>query len=304
MTMKMRSFKFYFEEACDSLIKNKLMAFASAVTIASCIFILTISFCIAQNINYALEQLNEFIGLSVIIDDNLPTDKINDLYEKILSIPYVNEVKFISSSEAFADFSLTLEGEEAEILNGLQDDNPLPCSFDITLKDNRFYGATIKILEEMKDDGVANVKQAKKETDILISISKIIRIISAVIIISLSINSIIIIMNTIKLAVNARKDEISIMKYIGATNWFIRWPFIIEGIIIGFIGSFFPLIISWPGYSKLVSVIYNRFPAIKNFFDFKSSFAIFSELLPLAILLGVSIGIIGSFTSVRKYLDV
>ncbi len=303
MTMKMRSFKFYFEEACDSLIKNKLMAFASAVTVASCIFILTISFCIAQNINYALEQLNESIGLSVIVTDNLPSDKINALYEKILSVPYVNEVKFISSSEALTELSLTLE-DSSEILNGLQDDNPLPCSFDITLKDNKFYGATIKILEEMKDDGVANVKHAKDETDVLISISKIIRIISAIIIISLGIISIIIIMNTIKLAVNARKDEISIMKYIGATNWFIRWPFIIEGMIIGFIGSFFPLIISWPGYSKLVSVIYNRFPAIKNFFDFKSSFAIFSELLPLAILLGVSIGIIGSFTSVRKYLDV
>ncbi len=303
MTMKMRSFKFYFEEACDSLIKNKLMAFASAVTVASCIFILTISFCIAQNINYALEQLNESIGLSVIVTDNLPADKINALYEKILSVPYVNEVKFISSSEALTELSLTLE-DSSEILNGLQDDNPLPCSFDITLKDNRFYGATIKILEEMKEDGVANVKHAKDETDVLISISKIIRIISAIIIISLGIISIIIIMNTIKLAVNARKDEISIMKYIGATNWFIRWPFIIEGMIIGFIGSFFPLIISWPGYSKLVSVIYNRFPAIKNFFDFKSSFAIFFKLLPLAILLGVSIGIIGSFTSVRKYLDV
>ena len=301
--MKMRSFKFYFDEAFDSLIKNKLMAFASTITVASCIFILSISFCIAKNINYALVQLNEAIGLSVIISDDLPTDKVNSLYEKILNIPYVNEVKFISSDEALKELSLTLE-DSAQILNGFKDDNPLPRSFDITLKDNRFYSNAIESLETLKPDGISNIKHAQEETNILLSFSKIVRVISAVIIFSLAIISIIIIMNTIKLAVNNRKDEISIMKYIGATNWFIRWPFIIEGVIIGFVGSLIPVLISWPCYDKLVFIIYERIPVIKKLFEFEPGIFIFSELMPIALCLGVMIGVVGSFSSVRKYLNV
>lgn len=301
--MKMRSFKFYFNEAFNSLIKNKLMAFASTVTVASCIFILSVSFCIAQNINYALVQLNESIGLSVIISNDLPADKVNTLYEKILGISYVNEVKFISAEDALKELSLTLE-DSSEILNGLKDDNPLPRSFDITLKDNKYYSNAIQTLEKLKADGIANIKHVQEETNILLSISKIIHIISAVIILSLAIISIIIIMNTIKLAVNSRKDEISIMKYIGATNWFIRWPFIIEGLIIGFIGSLIPILISWPCYDKVISIIYEHLPVIKKLFEFQSGLVIFSELAPIALALGIFIGIIGSFSSVRKYLNV
>ncbi len=303
MIMKMRSFKFYLDEAFDSLIKNKLMAFASAITVASCIFILSISFCIAKNINYALVQLNDAIGLSVIISDNLSSEKINTLYEKISSIPYVSEVKFVSAEEALEELSLTLE-DSAQILKGLKDDNPLPRSFDITLKDNRFYSDAIESLENLKSDGIANIKHAQEETNILLSISRIIHVVSAVIILSLALISVIIIMNTIKLAVNSRKDEISIMKYIGATNWFIRWPFIIEGMIIGFIGSLIPILISWPCYDKLVVIIYEKIPVIKKLFEFEPGIFIFSELAPIALALGVMIGIIGSFSSVRKYLNV
>lgn len=303
MIMKMRSFKFYLGEAFDSLIKNKLMAFASTITVASCIFILSISFCIAKNINYALVQLNDAIGLSVIVSDDLPAEKVNVLYEKIVDIPYVNEVKFVSSEDALKELSLTLE-DSAQILNGFKDDNPLPRSFDITLKDNKFYSDVIKSLEKLKSDGIANIKHAQEETNILLSLSKIIRVISAVVVLALALISVIIIINTIKLAVNSRKDEISIMKYIGATNWFIRWPFIIEGMIIGFVGAIIPIAISWPSYDKLVMIICDKIPVIKKLFDFEPGIVIFSELIPLALGLGVMIGIIGSFSSVRKYLNV
>ena len=159
-------------------------------------------------------------------------------------------------------------------------------------------------MENLKSDGIANIKHAQEETNILLSISRIIHVVSAVIILSLALISVIIIMNTIKLAVNSRKDEISIMKYIGATNWFIRWPFIIEGMIIGFIGSLIPILISWPCYDKLVVIIYEKIPVIKKLFEFEPGIFIFSELAPIALALGVMIGIIGSFSSVRKYLNV
>ena len=215
--MKIRSIKFYFQEAFDSLIKNKLMAFASTVTVASCILILTVSFCVAQNINFALEQVNNSVGLSVIVADDLPSDKVNSLYEKILTLPYVDEAKFISADDALEQLSHTLE-DSAEMLAGLKDDNPLPRSFDITLKDNNFYENAINDLEKMKPDGVFKIRNALDETKILLRISRIIRIISAAIVFTLALISVVIIMNTIKLAVNSRREEISIMKYIGATN--------------------------------------------------------------------------------------
>lgn len=301
--MKLRSLKFYFREAINNLSKNKLMAFASIVTVMSCILIFAISFCVVENINFALEKINHAIGLSVIIKDDLPNEKINNLKSKISDLIYVSEVNFVSSEQALENFMTTFE-DSKEILAGLKDDNPLPRSFDVKLKDNKFYSDAIKACEALKNDGVEKVKHALEETSALLSVSKILHISSAIMISLFGLISIVIIINTIRLAVNSRREEIIIMKYIGATNWFIRWPFIIEGMIIGFTGSIIPVLICWPCYIKLVDFIYGKMDFMKKIFEFKSSIMIFSELIPIALSLGLFIGIVGSFSSVKKYLDV
>lgn len=303
MIMKLRSLKFYFKEAFNNLSRNKLMAFASVITVMSCILIFSVSFYFVENINFALEKINSAIGLSVIIKDDLPDEKVDMLKKKISELVYVKKIDFVSSEQALKNFMETFE-DSKEILAGLKEDNPLPRSFDILLLDNKFYEDAIKACENLKDDGVEKVKHALAETNVLMSISKILHIVSAVMIFLLGIISIVIIINTIRLAVNSRREEIIIMKYIGATNWFIRWPFIIEGMIIGFVGSVIPVLICWPCYEKIIEFIYIKMSFMKKIFEFKSGLIIFSELLPIALSLGLFIGIVGSVSSVKKYLDV
>jgi len=299
----MRSFKFYISEALDNLIKNKLMSFASSITIASCIFILVISFCISKNISLGLEELNNSIGLCVIISDDMSNQEIDLLYKKICEINYISQVKFISKQDALKNFTQSLDQGE-ELLANLEQDNPLPSSFDIKLKDNNFYSQVISNLEKLNSYGIKKIKHASNETNILLSVSKAVNIISLVIIFILGLIAFVIIINTIKLAVNNRKDEISIMRYVGATNYFICWPFIIEGIIIGLIGAIISVSIGWLCYERVVLIIYKNFPVLKNMFKFASGLEIFISLTPIALSLGILVGMLASIYSLKKYLKV
>jgi cell division transport system permease protein len=300
-----RNLGLYLSEAFDNLVKNKLMALASSITVASCVFILIISFCVSINIKYTLNQFNNSIGISAMISDDLETDQINYLYDSISELDYVYEVKFISKDEALKDFERTLGMTESKkILEGFEKDNPLPRSFDIKLKDSNFYSQAISDLEKLQSNGIDNVRHAKHEVDVLLITKKVIYIISLIIMISLALNSIIIIMNTIKLAVHNRKDEICIMKYIGATNWFICWPFIIEGAVIGIVGSVVPIIISWLCYEKFIEIILECFPEITKLLSFESNNVIFYKVSPYALCLGIGIGVFGSMISLRKHLYV
>ena len=141
-------------------------------------------------------------------------------------------------------------------------------------------------------------------TNILINVGNAVRIIGMLIIIALSVISVVIIMNTIKLAVYIRKTEIGIMKFVGATDWFIRWPFVIEGMLIGFIGSVIPAGFTMIGYNAIINKIFEVFPIIKQLIEFKPSGEIFVNVFPIAIIVGVFIGTFGSVASVRKYLKV
>ncbi|MDR1150151.1 MAG: permease-like cell division protein FtsX [Clostridiales bacterium] len=301
--MRISSLKFYLFEAFDNLIKNKLMAFASIAIVSSSILVFSISFYLARNINYILTQFNNSIGLSVILNDDLNENDISKLYDKISKIRYISNVKFISGKNGLKKFLEEYENAH-ELLEEIENDKILPDSFDIDLKDNRYYGIVIDKLENLKIYGVERVKHARDEIDMLMSIRKVIKITSTVIILILSLISVLIVINTIQLAVNLRREEIKIMKYIGATNWFIRWPFIIEGIIIGLTGSIIPVLITWPCYSKLIIEINNKYPTLKNIFEFMPGIIIFSALMPIAICLGIFIGIIASAFCIKKYLNV
>lgn len=305
--MKLRSIKYYFEEAFKSIFRNSLMSFTSILTVSSCILILVFSYCIAINIDYGLEQLENTVGISVYIDDSLSIDERNALYEKITALDNVDEEKtrFISKSEGLQEM-IERYGENADILEGLEDDNPIRDSFSIALIHSREQGSVISALEEMKEngEGIVKIRQAQEIINKLVIINNIIRGISVVIALVLGLLSIIIIMNTIKLTVNNRKNEIGIMKYVGATDWFIKWPFIIEGIIIGIVGAFIPAIISAVLYSNVIDMLTSNMVITDSIFRFRTAAEIFPTLVPIMVVLGLLIGAIGSLLSMRKYLDV
>jgi len=301
--MRISSLKYYIEEALIGLFRNRLMSLASIITVASCMMIVSISFCIAANIDYILNQIESKTQISAFIEDDLTSIQINALLSKIADIPNISNVKYVSKEEALQELAKNL-GEDNAILAGLEKDNPLPRSAVIRIDDPTKHRAVVNQLAELRSDGVFEVRHEIELIDALTAINTGLRIISTIIILGFLIISIILIMNTIKLTVNARRVEINIMKYIGATDWFIRWPFVIEGILIGILGSILPLAFSWVTYANAIDYMMSNYLMLQGSINFRTSGTIFSFLIPFILTLGILIGVIGSMSSIKRHMQV
>jgi len=340
MIMKITTIKYHLKQGISAIMKNRLMSFISIATVAACAFILIITLCIVINLDYILEQIETTIGISVFIGDSVDNNQIYYLKNKILKIEHVKEVKYLSKEDALKWAKDTWG--ESSILEGLEIDNPFPRSFDITLDNVRYQKSVIKSLEKLQTDfenmlikgifenpagqqpvqkdnedetidienknyefkGIEKIRHAQRESEMLVTINTALRVVGLTLVIIMAVIAISIIMNTIKLTVFIRKNEINIMKYIGATDWFIRWPFIIEGITIGLIGALIPSIVCWVGYNKSIEFINEKIAVIQQFANFKESGEIFLTVMPVTLFVGALIGAFGSITSIRRHLNV
>ena len=299
--MKFRSIKYFFSEAFSGVIRNRLMSVASIGTVAACIFMIIISYCALTNVNYMLTQIEESIGISIFLEDDADADTVLALNDQLVTMEYVDSVRYISSEEALDEMKQSWDAED--ILSGFDEtNNPLTGSFEVNLTDISHQSEVVEKIEQL--DGVRKIRSSETETAFLVKLSHFLRIFGGVLILALAAISVVIITNTIKLSVFTRRTEISIMKYVGATDWFIRWPFIIEGIIIGIVGASIPIIIAWPLYNKLISIIYEQIPMIHSIVSFRFGIDIFSILLPVALIFGALLGVLGSNISLRKHLNV
>jgi cell division transport system permease protein len=299
--MKFSSVKYYIHEGFTGLFKNSLMTVASIATVAACIFIVAVSCCLLANMRSMMTQIEKNIGISVFLEDKLSPESITMISEQMKRIPHVSSVTYISPDDALEE--LKKEWNADEVLSGFDNNNnPLSSSFEISIDNIEYQKDVISEIKQI--DGVRNIRNAQNETDILLKLNKVISIVGLLSMLILAAISVVIITNTIKISVYTRKTEINIMKYVGATDWFIRWPFIVEGVLIGIIGALVPLIISWPLYDKCISLIYVHLPFIGNIAHFLSGYTIFSVLIPLCILAGILLGVIGSVTSIHKHLNV
>ena len=299
--MKPSTIKYFFRESFSGLKKNMLMTMASMVAVAACISILSFSYCVGSNLQYMLDQMEDSIGISVFLQGELTGEEIEKMKEEIGQIDHVEGVEYISPADALDDLKQDW-GAEEDIFIGLdEENNPLSHSFQISLDKIENQNGVLTALENV--DGIDNVRHGQTETELLMKANKIFSIASGIIMVLLGIISIMIIMNTIRISVVNRRIEINIMKYVGATDWFIRWPFIIEGIIIGLIGAVVPLVIGFPIYAKITSAIFEYLPMI-TFIQFKLTGDVFGFLFPFGILFGIALGVIGSVTSIRKHLRV
>jgi cell division transport system permease protein len=277
------------------------MTIASVITLAGCLFIVSISYCIASNIDYLLFQMESLLSITVYISQDSSSEDVNNLVKLIRDIPHVSNVEYISSEDALAQFRENL-GDSSHILDGLESDNPLPRSFVLDIETLGYWDYVVNRLDELKGEGIDTIKHGKQAVNILITINNVLRVICVIIIAGLGIISIVIIFNTIKLAVNSRKTEINIMKYVGATDAFIRWPFIIEGMIIGVLGAMVPTFLIHTVYTPAIELVKNSLSILD--FDFRTRAYIFTILIPLLGILGVFIGVLGSVTSIRQHLNV
>ncbi|MCI8342067.1 MAG: ABC transporter permease [Firmicutes bacterium] len=299
--MRPSSIRYYFKEGFTGLLKNRLMTMASIATVAACILIVSISVCLITNLTSILNQLEDTIGIAVFLDDELTSSDINRISTDLNNIEHVTNVTYISPDEALGEL---IDDWGAEgILDGFEgENNPLSHSFEISVDSIENQAQVLSDINNV--NGIRKVRHAQTETQMLLDLNKVLGIVGIVIISILAVVSVVIIMNTIKISVYTRRTEISIMKFVGATDWFIRWPFIIEGILIGLIGAAIPMLITWPLYGKVAVVLMDYFPIIQNVVTFVDANVIFSKLIPVSLVGGCVLGVFGSVSSIRKYLMV
>ncbi|MFI3174429.1 MAG: permease-like cell division protein FtsX [Bacillota bacterium] len=299
--MKPSTIKYFIREGFGNVQKNLLMTVASVVAVAACISMLAFSYSVAVNLNSVLKQMEDAIGISVFMEGEPTSTDIEILKKAIENIDNVTSVAYISPSDAL-DALKADWGADEDIFEGLdKNNNPLSHSLQVSINDIRNQGGVLGALEKLS--GIENIRHGQTETEFIMKVSQIFNFASIIVMVVLCGISVMIIMNTIRISVANRRVEINIMKYVGATDWFIRWPFILEGVVIGFIGSTIPILLGIPMYSQIVSVIYQAIP-ISDMVKFQTAGEIYIYFAPIAIAFGVALGTVGSVSSIRKHLQV
>lgn len=290
--MKLRTIKYFFRESFTSLIRNRWMSLASIGAVASALIILGSFLLLSVNFDYILKDVESQVEITAYLEDSVNEADITKLNNGIAAIEGVKEIKFISKEEAIEEFK---EQVGREILEGIE--NPLPNSFRIKVNDPHEVAAIAEKIQRFA--GIDEVKYGKGIVEKLFNIIHWVRIIGMVIMAVFAAVSIFIISNTIRLTVFARRREINIMKYIGATDWFVRWPFLIEGMVLGLIGSSLAIGILAVAYNYLYIAVKINIPMIallpiEQFYDYALGF----------LGIGMLIGAFGSSFSIKRFLNV
>ena len=302
MTMRSSTIRYFLKEGFSGLKKNLLMTVASIIAVAACISIMSFSYCVVSNLQYMLDQMEDSIGISVFLKGDLTSEDIENMKTTISGLDHVTNVTYISPADAL-DQLKEQWGADEDIFIGLDDtNNPLSHSFQVELDQIESQDAVLAELQKI--EGVDKVEYGQSLSEMLMSVSNVFQVAGILVMLVLGVISVMIIINTIRISVMNRRVEINIMKYVGATDWFIRWPFIIEGIIIGLIGAILPMLVGMPMYGKTVSLFYNHIPFVENFVRFRVVGDVFSFVLPAALIFGILLGVVGSVTSIRKHLQV
>ncbi len=287
--------------------RNKMFSIASIATMSACIFMFGLFFSILMNFNYILKNIETNVGITVFFNEGLDQASIDIIGQEISNQSTVKECNYVSADEAWASFSERyFEGNE-DAAEGFKNNNDNP------LANSAHYEVYADKIEDQNDlveyiktiDGVRKVEQSQQASSTLTAVNRLITTISLVIIAILLAVSIFLISNTVSMGITIRREEIAIMKYIGATNTFVRMPFILEGVIIGIIGAIIPLTILYFLYQKAVEAILAKFSVLANFVNgLLPVNNVFVWLLPIGIILGIGIGFIGSMFTIRKHLRV
>ena len=245
------SIRYFWSEALKSLFRNRFMTIASILTVTLSMFILGMFLCVVFNIDHAATYLESQVEMSIYLKEDLTTPQVMEVGKHLKALPGVESVSFVNKDEALAQFKEQL-GEQAGILEAVNG-NPLPASYSLSFDTPTHLKQAAVIVSEYK--AVESVQYGQDIIEQLYKVAQFIRIAGAVIIVFLAGAELFIISNTIRLTVFARRREIQIMKYVGATNGFIRWPFIYEGVVIGIIGSGIASIFIWEGYQLVLAKI-------------------------------------------------
>lgn len=298
--LRLSKIRYSLSQAKKNVIRNGLMSVASLFTITCCLLILGLFTIITLNVNSMTEQIKDQCEIQLFINIGTSDERITELGDEILADENVKEISLYTREEMY-EYAMNdiFEGREGLMDTYTEEDNPFSDSYKITLRDITKTQETAQKLEQLND--VEHVENKQDVTNMVISISRAVRNVSIVIMLILLIISVVIISNTVRLTVFNRRKEINIMKYIGATDRFIRTPFIIEGMLIGFFGALIAFgLISWGYIALSKAFIASEFNAL----ELVGYSGIAPILCGLFLFFGCFIGILGSSLSMRKYLNV
>ena len=297
MDMKLRTGEYFIQEVFRSLRRNNWMSFASIGTVAVSLFVLGVFLILVLNMNRMASMLESQVQISVYLQDDVKKSDRIDLQSDIEKMQGIDTVKFVDKDAAKERLSERL-GDQKYLLDALGDKNPLPDSFEVTVKTPEMVETAAKAIERM--EGVESAKYGQDVVEHLFDITRLMRIFGLVLMLLLAGATIFIISNTIRLTVFARRKEIAIMKYVGATDWFIRWPFLMEGIVLGCIGGILSAIALRSFYAAMAAKIYNTLA----FFPLMPQYPFMNYVTVAIILSGMLIGAIGSAFSLKRFLEV
>lgn len=295
--MKISTVEYFISESLNSIRRNGLMSVASLMTVALSLLILGIFTLAIMNLNHMASVLESQVQVTVYLQDSQKDAEIREIGTRITKLPGVTKVTFVNKEEAMARFKQRL-GTQQGLLDELGEANPLPNAYEVKVDRPDRVKTVALAIAQFK--GIEAARYGQEVVEQLFSLTRMVRIFGMVLIVFLGLAALFIIVNTIRLTVFARRREIGIMKYVGATDWFIRWPFIIEGVLLGSLGACISAVLLTQCYSMVTSQVYESLaflPLLPQYpyLGYVNTFLLFG---------GIGIGVLGSIISVKKFLRV
>ena len=302
--MRINTFFYSVKQGFKNIARNKMFSLASMATMAACIFMFGIFYIIITNFNAEVQKIEEGVSVTVFFDKGLPESDILSIGEEIGKRVEVSRIEYVSAEDAWNDYKeIYFEGKE-ELAAGFAGDNPLANSanYQIYLNDVSMQSSLVTYLESLP--GVREVKQSELVANTLSDFNKLVGYISGGIILILLCVAVFLISNTVTVGISVRKEEIAIMKLIGAADYLVRAPFVVEGVLIGLMGAAIPLVLLYFLYQRIIVYSADKFNFIGSMLEFMPAHTVFRTLIPVGIFLGVGIGFLGSRLTIRKHLKV
>ena len=299
--MKISTLFYTIRQGFVNIFRNKWFSLASIATISACLFLFGLFYAIMANFQSIMTSVEEGVSVTVFFHEGTTDQRMDEIGQQIAARVEVSEVNFISDEEAWATFGPDYFGPD--YAEGFPE-NPLEGwdSYEVFLSDVSMQDALVTWLQSIQE--VREVYYSEVTANTLSGVNMLIAYVSMGIIIILLAVSVFLISNTVAIGISVRKEEINIMKYIGATDFFVRAPFVLEGMLIGLIGAGIPLGLIYSLYNYALTYVIQRFTELSSFLNFLSVEEVFSVLTPVSLIVGVGIGFLGSISTVRKHLHV
>ncbi len=297
-------FVYSVRQGMKSLRKNRMFTLASIGTISACLFLFGLFYFVVSNFQHMIKEVETTVGVTVFFEDGISQEQVDSIGEAIRFREEVDHIEFISAEEAWAKFVRENFSDNTELVDSFGTDNPLEnsASYQVFLKDISDQQEIAEYVNGI--EGVRTVKRSDETAKNLENANLLVSYVSIAIIAILLAVSVFLINSTISTGITVRRSEIEIMRLMGASDFFIRAPFIVEGVVIGLVGALIPLVILFFSYNTIIQYIKTRFEVISGWLDFLGAAQVFQMLILVCLLIGIGIGFLGSFVTVRKHLDV